>query len=66
MCDWVSYVTVMHALRKNDAESEKEDAIALFDMLPIEDSRIFDLSARAGQPSPYLLLQVVFNQDFTC
>uniref|UniRef100_A0A0M3IT09 DRBM domain-containing protein n=1 Tax=Ascaris lumbricoides TaxID=6252 RepID=A0A0M3IT09_ASCLU len=40
------------------AEKEQEDAVALFDMLPIEDSRIPDLSLRAGQPSPYLLLQV--------
>ncbi|VDD92190.1 unnamed protein product [Enterobius vermicularis] len=40
-----------------DAKCEEGDAVALFDMLPIEDSRIPDLSARAGQPSPYLILQ---------
>uniref|UniRef100_A0A0N5AVM4 DRBM domain-containing protein n=1 Tax=Syphacia muris TaxID=451379 RepID=A0A0N5AVM4_9BILA len=40
-----------------DGKCEEEDAVALFDMLPIEDSRIPDLSARAGQPSPYLILQ---------
>uniref|UniRef100_A0A915PGY2 WW domain-containing protein n=1 Tax=Setaria digitata TaxID=48799 RepID=A0A915PGY2_9BILA len=48
---------------KDDAESDKEDAVALFDMLPIEDSRIFDLSARAGQPSPYLLLQECLKRN---
>ena len=37
--------------------------MALFDMLPIEDSRIPDLSARAGQPSPYLILQVLFSEN---
>ncbi|VDO34586.1 unnamed protein product [Onchocerca flexuosa] len=48
---------------KDEAESDKEDAVALFDMLPIEDSRIFDLSARAGQPSPYLLLQECLKRN---
>ncbi|KAM3722299.1 Microprocessor complex subunit [Dirofilaria immitis] len=48
---------------KDDTESDKEDAVALFDMLPIEDSRIFDLSARAGQPSPYLLLQECLKRN---
>ncbi|VDM97524.1 unnamed protein product [Thelazia callipaeda] len=48
---------------KDDSDSEKEDAVALFDMLPIEDSRIFDLSARAGQPSPYLLLQECLKRN---
>ncbi|MFH4977865.1 hypothetical protein AB6A40_004574 [Gnathostoma spinigerum] len=46
-----------------DPAKEKEDAVALFDMLPIEDSRIPDLSARAGQPSPYLLLQECLKRN---
>uniref|UniRef100_A0A915BWX8 Microprocessor complex subunit DGCR8 n=1 Tax=Parascaris univalens TaxID=6257 RepID=A0A915BWX8_PARUN len=45
------------------AEKEQEDAVALFDMLPIEDSRIPDLSLRAGQPSPYLLLQECLKRN---
>ncbi|VDM36746.1 unnamed protein product [Toxocara canis] len=46
-----------------EAENEREDAVALFDMLPIEDSRIPDLSLRAGQPSPYLLLQTNYDAN---
>lgn len=53
-----NWAVIRLILRKEDEDNSREDAVALFDMLPIEDSRIHDLSARAGQPSPYLLLQV--------
>ncbi|KAL3080827.1 hypothetical protein niasHS_014932 [Heterodera schachtii] len=34
-----------------------EDPLHIFDLLSITDTRIPELSARAGQPSPYLILQ---------
>lgn len=37
---------------------DDSDAIALFDLVPLEDSRVPELSAKAGQPTPYLILQV--------
>lgn len=40
------------------AGAEDDEAVALFDMLPMEDSRVPEMSAKAGQPTPYLILQV--------
>jgi hypothetical protein len=43
---------------------DDSDAIALFDLVPLEDSRIPELSAKAGQPTPYLILQVLYQGCF--
>lgn len=59
--NWRIFFSVPLSLLIGFSENETEEgtnAIALFDMLQIEDERIPDLSARAGQQSPYLLLQV--------
>lgn len=39
-------------------ENPAEDPLHIFDLLNLTDTRIPELSARAGQPSPYLILQV--------
>lgn len=35
-----------------------DDSYYLFDMIGVTDTRVPELCARAGQPSPYLILQV--------
>jgi hypothetical protein len=41
--------------------AEDDAAVAFFDMLPMEDSRVPEMSAKAGQPTPYLILQVFIS-----
>uniref|UniRef100_A0A183E9G2 Microprocessor complex subunit DGCR8 n=1 Tax=Gongylonema pulchrum TaxID=637853 RepID=A0A183E9G2_9BILA len=56
------------SLNQNDGAEDEEqkaedDSVELFDMIEIEDSRVYEISARAGQPSPYLLLQECLKQN---
>lgn len=44
--------------RKNEVEGVESDPLSLFDLVPIEDTRIPEWSAKAGQPSPHWVLQV--------
>ncbi|VDN35163.1 unnamed protein product [Gongylonema pulchrum] len=57
----------MQNCRNDGAEDEEQkaedDSVELFDMIEIEDSRVYEISARAGQPSPYLLLQECLKQN---
>jgi len=46
----------------DNAEAD-EDAVALFDMLPLDDSRVSELSAKAGQPPPYHILQECLKRN---
>ncbi len=36
----------------------RDDAVALFDLIPVVDSRVGELSAKSGQPAPFVILQV--------
>uniref|UniRef100_A0A183CKM3 DRBM domain-containing protein n=1 Tax=Globodera pallida TaxID=36090 RepID=A0A183CKM3_GLOPA len=49
----------IHSTNNENAEGTTafENPLHIFDLLTITDTRIPELSARAGQPSPYLILQ---------
>ena len=46
-------------------DHEGDDALKIFDCLRIDDTRIPELCARAGQPSPYLILQEYLKRHAT-
>ncbi|KAH7732049.1 PASHA protein [Aphelenchoides avenae] len=48
---------------KSENGKEPEQSVEIFDLLPIEDSRLPDLCARAGQPMPYLILQECLKRN---
>lgn len=37
---------------------QQDDVTDLFDLIPIVDSRVHELSVKAGQPTPFVILQV--------
>lgn len=43
---------------RSDNGKDADQSFEIFDLLPIGDTRIPDLCSRAGQPSPYHILQV--------
>lgn len=43
-----------------------DDSYAIFDVLEITDTRIPELCSRAGQPTPFLLLQECLRRRSTC
>lgn len=43
---------------------QQDDAGKLFDLIKITDSRVPELSAKAGQPTPFVILQVCFYWSF--
>lgn len=51
-------ITESHNHQHMPASKVDGDAIGIFDQLGICDSRVPELCSRAGQPAPYLILQV--------
>jgi hypothetical protein len=48
----------------NGLNASLNESAQIFDLISVTDTRIPELCARAGQPSPYLILQVYFWKKF--